>query len=613
MKKHLNGATFRVDLSNYDPNGPDWSPLAETRWVGWRYVSREGKDVKIPTSVHGGNASVSDESTWGTRREARRLKGDGIGIVLGYIESENEYLCGIDLDSCLDDGERMTDKVARDIVRRFDTYAEVSPSGHGVHLLFTVSKNDILSFGLAGRRTIRKGSSGHDEIAFDIERRYYTYTGDVYGVKRHIRRVGRLDIKWLLSLSEAISAPEPSRRAGRDYTGSGYANRFLMSQYHKLGDDFDAAMHEIKKSGGRAGDWARRVTQRELERAWEQAMRFVDEDTTNKNGARHAVGRIASTITPTNPKFLFYPYILEEGTCIIASPGGTGKGLFVADLVARETTRNHWPMSDDRGRGRKVLWYEMEDPVKSVLVPRLQAAGADNDQVFIYEGSDDLSSLTRERVENENIGIVVLSPLLGYLDVENIGDIKQVYRGLEKLNEKVKDLPCTIIGLMHPNKKTDLPAVERILGSVGFPAYLRSVILLRPEDDDTVRMVHAKHNNSIRGADLIFTKHNTKGPKHRGQYVKIEWEEADENITITKAFDQVKGPTGNGNVVTAGEWLQSYLSDKQWHRRRDILAAGETRSHSRSAMIQAMKMNRELYDSKSGGWGKEKTGFWRLK
>ena len=124
----MNGPS-RVDLSGI-PDRLKKSP----RWVCWRSVERGSKLTKVPVDPNtGANASCSDPKTWGAYAKAAALMNTGgvagIGFQLG------DGLVGIDLDKCRDEKTGKTENWARKIIKRFATYAEVSPSGTGVHIL----------------------------------------------------------------------------------------------------------------------------------------------------------------------------------------------------------------------------------------------------------------------------------------------------------------------------------------------------------------------------------------------------------------------------------------------------------------------------------------------
>lgn len=97
-------------------------------WVCWQYVMDKGKRKKKPISAYG-TATGSDEPhrhTWVTYDEAvaaAREKGfDGVGFVV----PEGYFFLDIDHRS-------LEDALSKTMFARFDTYAERSVSGEGIH------------------------------------------------------------------------------------------------------------------------------------------------------------------------------------------------------------------------------------------------------------------------------------------------------------------------------------------------------------------------------------------------------------------------------------------------------------------------------------------------
>jgi primase-polymerase (primpol)-like protein len=134
------------------------------QWVLWR---RE-RDTKVPYQPNGKRASTTDLTTWREYTEVwehwqkYQKHYDGIGFVF----SEHDPFCGIDLDDCLD-GAGNPKAWARPIIERFsDTYIEISPSGFGIK---------IWCKGTLPAAVNAKVEDGAIEV-YD-RRRYFTVTG----------------------------------------------------------------------------------------------------------------------------------------------------------------------------------------------------------------------------------------------------------------------------------------------------------------------------------------------------------------------------------------------------------------------------------------------------
>lgn len=135
------------------------------QWLVWRYEDTDSpKPTKVPYSARSARlASVTDSSTWATYDEAIAAFEHGGYSGIGFVLSEDDPYAFIDLD------DTKGDQVAFDrqlkIYNEFESYAEKSPSGNGLHIIV---KGGIQS---GRRRSFIEVYSSH---------RYMTMTGDVY-------------------------------------------------------------------------------------------------------------------------------------------------------------------------------------------------------------------------------------------------------------------------------------------------------------------------------------------------------------------------------------------------------------------------------------------------
>jgi primase-polymerase (primpol)-like protein len=129
-------------------------------------------------------AKSNDPATWGDIVDARERVQNGDADGPGFVFAASDNLCGIDLDDCARP-DRSLEPWAEEIVRRFDTYAELSPSGTGVKL--------FLQGVLTGGRGVKRGN-----IEVYGRNRYFTVTGlRMPGCPSEVRyRDRELDACW---------------------------------------------------------------------------------------------------------------------------------------------------------------------------------------------------------------------------------------------------------------------------------------------------------------------------------------------------------------------------------------------------------------------------------
>jgi putative DNA primase/helicase len=146
---------------------PDQVPAelqAVNQWVAWRYAQRGAGWDKPPLTISGQLAAVNNPSHWCSFDDAVRAalrpasNFDGIGFV---VVAEDPYVV-VDLDHCVLDGTLAP--WARNIVETLRSYAEVSPSGTGLHVI------------AAG--ALPEGPRRIGGVEMYDRSRYITFTGD---------------------------------------------------------------------------------------------------------------------------------------------------------------------------------------------------------------------------------------------------------------------------------------------------------------------------------------------------------------------------------------------------------------------------------------------------
>ena len=106
------------------------------QWVVWKLEERDGKPTKVPYIAGGsGKASSTDSLTWRSFEEAVQALETGRYNGIGFVFSSGDPFAGVDLDDCRDPETGELEEWAAKIVEAFGSYAEVSQSGTGVHII----------------------------------------------------------------------------------------------------------------------------------------------------------------------------------------------------------------------------------------------------------------------------------------------------------------------------------------------------------------------------------------------------------------------------------------------------------------------------------------------
>ncbi len=168
------------------------------QWVAWTYECRGGKFTKCPRTPTGAFAKSDTPATWSTFADVTAAAARRPDIGVGFVFATDDPFIGIDLDDCLTPDGALKPWAAPILERFADSYAEVSPSGHGIKIWVRASLAGLI----AGTGTRRPCGDGQVEI---YERgRFFTVTGRRYatsplGVAEH-----QGDTEWLLAY---IGAP----------------------------------------------------------------------------------------------------------------------------------------------------------------------------------------------------------------------------------------------------------------------------------------------------------------------------------------------------------------------------------------------------------------------
>jgi primase-polymerase (primpol)-like protein len=189
-------------------------------WVNWRYVTRQGKQTKVPVTPGTGEwARTTDPSSWSTYQHALQWSPGTSGI--GFVLTRDARITGIDLDNVL-----LTNRLHSDVrwlIDALDSYTEISPSGNGLRIFVRAQKNTA------------RCSSAWPVPGMSIEMydggRFLTVTGRIYERRRPLRRVQR---KLDTICEQILGIEEIKPDVQWDYDGMSYKGLLPQSVEERL-------------------------------------------------------------------------------------------------------------------------------------------------------------------------------------------------------------------------------------------------------------------------------------------------------------------------------------------------------------------------------------------
>lgn len=175
----------------------------------WRYMERNGGKTKVPYDPWTGlPARANDAATFAPFAVAVQAmqKYDGIGVgIFGEI-------CAIDIDHCVDQ-EGSLSEMALDILCLMNSYAEYSPSGKGLRILFRAP-----GFTWDKRKyKINNQSLGLEVYCAGATSKYVTVTGNVLrdmDAQERTQGLKRVLEKYMLREPHGLPVAAPERPAG---------------------------------------------------------------------------------------------------------------------------------------------------------------------------------------------------------------------------------------------------------------------------------------------------------------------------------------------------------------------------------------------------------------
>lgn len=252
-----------------------------------------------------------------------------------------------------------------------------------------------------------------------------------------------------------------------------------------------------------------------------------------------------------------------------------------------------------KGKPVNVAVLMTEEQKDVIVVPGLDAAGADLDRVFRPKVSvgtaeiglaiTDLAALTQELRDNNVRGLVV-DPIMSLFDREmNVNATNEVRSYLEPFSQLAADIDGIVIGVTHLNKSQLRDILANINGSSAFGEVPRCVFGFAAIEGGDHIMQQAKNSAGRNDMALSYRLPLTDVVTDDGpaQLTRFEITGISE-LSITDLADNDHGEDAT-TLGAAKDWLKFYLLENQPAPSNQVKADAKAAGVSESTLHRARK------------------------
>ena len=333
-------------------------------------------------------------------------------------------------------------------------------------------------------------------------------------------------------------------------------------------DNDHAGNEACEKLAGEIPDGYRVIRLKPARKDWNEILcdenadrkKVIQETVTMKMQEKEALVPMLcyKDIEQTSVEWLWFPYIPFGKLTIIQGNPGEGKTYFAMMLTAACTNRKLFPNMEDI-EPFNVIYQTAEDGMGDTIKPRLVEAGADLSRVMVIDDSEEVLTLSDDRIEKavrqNHVRLVIIDPVQAFIgadvDMNRANEVRPVFRKLGMIAEKTS---CAIVLIGHLNKSSGTQSTYRGLGSIDIMAAVRSLIFIgKVKKDPTTRvLIHEKSSLAPPGETMAFKLGDEEGFRWVGAY----------EISADELLDGKEGTATETKLERGAKLIQELLVDK---------------------------------------------------
>ena len=317
-----------------------------------------------------------------------------------------------------------------------------------------------------------------------------------------------------------------------------------------------------------------------------------------------------STIPARAVDWLWPGKIAKGKVSMIVGNPGLGKSQVCASLAVVVSIGGQWPVDRTRADQGSVIILSAEDDVDDTIRPRLEAAGANLDCVYILKAikAEDEKGDSFERgfsligdtyrlgaliKELGDVQLVIIDPITAYLGSADSHKNAEVRALLAPLQTIAQYLRVAILAVSHLTKASGIDALQRVQGSVAFAAAARAVWGVTKDKDSPQRRLFLPLKNNLgvdtSGYAYSIESHVLEGSDPPIGTSVIMWESAKITTSAEEAFgQQAKDYNEHSDIEDAKDFLRGLLADGPVPQRQ-VEADSKGAGHAWATIRRAQK------------------------
>ena len=272
---------------------------------------------------------------------------------------------------------------------------------------------------------------------------------------------------------------------------------------------------------------------------------------------------------------------------IIVGNAGLGKSQVCASLAAITSKGGFWPVDRTEAYQGAVIILSAEDDAEDTIRPRLEAAGANLDNIYIlhaikaedengeeFKRSFNLSADTARlgalmaQIASEGVpvALVIIDPISAYLGNADSHNNAEVRALLSPLQDLAAAHRCAMLGVSHLTKAQGIDALLRLQGSVAFGAAARAVWGITKDKDNPQRrlMLPLKNNLGVDDSGFAYSLQSfvLEGSAPPIGTSHVLWEADKITISADEAFaGGAKDYSEHSQLEDAKAFLRDFLAN----------------------------------------------------